>query len=212
MKAPKFDLPEEFCSWVAASEADSFEPVLVPGGPGEPRSVVFSRAGSIGPPLRQRTVLMRVWADQLKDGLHFYVSAFGPSSSVAGSPPTLHLALRKKPMRLAKMSATSALAVPMAMAKHKIQAEPRVAWMRKAHAQILQAVEEHGANTFSGMGQSFLALATESMRLIDRAMNKDVEDAIDRVKKDFQLLGSKLTEDDVVRLWRETIVSEVHVT
>lgn len=152
---------------------------------------------------------MTAWAVWMGDGLHFYTSANPGDASSA-----MHLALRRKPLREARVSATAAIVVPFALRfyvkEEHASLNQGTDWMKRAHAQVFRALEKHGAEALTGMGPVFVELTRECMRLIDRAMGRDVEDALARVRKDFEFLLDHVEEADILRIWRETSVAKVH--
>jgi len=200
---PKLRLPEEFRDWTTASHVDECGTVFAERSEDGPPSVTLVRSDEEGTPV------LKAWAEQMRDGLHFYVTPRPGDSAGA-----LHLALRRTPPRVAKMSVTAGLAAALAERFHgPIQGVPRdeiVHWLKKAHAQIFRALEKDGAAAFGDVGQGFLALNRECMRLVDRVLNKDVEEAVARVRKEFLLLVDHHEEQDVIRWWREALVEVMH--
>jgi hypothetical protein len=199
---PKFVLPGDALDWMRASDVESCEPVDEVDTDAPPGMALVRKAD----PAER---LMRVWAARMADGLHYFVTV---SPGVPGS--VMHLAIRNRPIREAKMSATAAIAAPLALrhyrVTHSVSLGDEAAWMKKAHAQILKALEKHGAEALTGMGPVFLELTRQCMQLVDKALGRDVDDAIMRVRKDFLFLVDRISEDDVVRLWREVIVEKTH--
>jgi hypothetical protein len=185
-----------------ASHVDDCDVVFRERSEDGPPSVALVRRDGEGSPLRAS-------AEQMRDGLHCYVTPY-PGES-AGS---LHLALRRTPTRMAKMSVTAGLAAALALRFHgPLQGVPRngtVHWLKKAHAQILRAVEKDGGAAFGDVGKGFLDLNRECMHLVDRALNRDVEEAVARVRKEFKVLVDHFGEEDVVTWWREAIVEKTH--
>jgi len=205
---PKFALPGEALDWMRHSEVEGCEPVFKDRSKDGPPSVTLVRKAN---PLIE---VARAWADALRDGPHFYVTA-SPGSSGA----TVQFVFRKASVREIKMSATAGLAAVFALRYHKkselighatVDPIAERDWLRKAHGQILKALQKHGAEALTGMGPVFLAFSRESLRLLDRAMGRDVEEAVARVRKDFGFLQDHMTEEDVVKLWREALVVRVH--
>lgn len=200
---PKLRLPEEFRDWMTASHVDECGTVFAERGEHGPPSVTLVADDG------NETQILRAWAEQMRDGLHFYVTPHPGEPSGA-----LHLALRRTPPRAAKMSVTAGLAAALAERFHgPLQGLPRdgvVHWLKKAHAQVLRAMEKDGAAAFGDVGQGFLVLNRECMRLVDRVLNKDAEEAAARVRKEFNLLVDHHEEEDVVRWWREAIVEKTH--
>lgn len=199
---PKLRLPDEVRDWMKASYLDDSGTVFAERTAELPPSVTLVRNHDEG-------LVLRAWAELMKDGLHFYVTPY-PGEGVGA----LHLALRKTPTRIAMMSVTAALAATLAERFHgPIQGVPRdgtVYWMRKAHAQILRGLEKKGAAVLGDVGDGFLELNRACAHLVRRALSKDIEEAAVRVRKEFQLLVDHHEEEDVVRWWREAIVEKTH--
>lgn len=201
LKVPKLRLPDEVRDWMEASRVDECGTVFAARSEDGPPSITLVRDD-------EETQVLKAWAEQMRDGLHFYVTPH-PGESTA-----LHLALRRAPPRVAKMSVTAGLAAALAERFHgPLQGLPRsevAQWMKKAHAQILRTIEKNGSAAFGEVGDGFLTLNRECMHLVDRVLNKDVEEAAVRVRKDFLLLVDHHEEEDVVRWWRESIVEKIH--
>jgi len=198
---PKFALPGEALEWMNHSDVEACEPVFKDVPAEGPPSVTLVRKAS------PNALVTRVWATYMKDGLHFFVTP-GPGSSA------MQLAFRKMPVREMKMSTTAALAAVFALRFHLRSEKPDPIeerdWLRRAHGQVLKALQKHGAEALTGMGPVFLALTRESIRLIDRAMGRDVEESVGRVRKEFAFLLDHVDEEEVLKLWREALVGRVH--
>ncbi len=198
---PKVVLPEDAGKWTSVLDWDELEVASLARTKDDPARVVLSRKS--GDPV------MHVTAEKLRDGLHFYVK---PRPGLRASPP-LHLALRNKPTREAKMSATAGILTGVAVfaAEHPQAVWGAVHdWMKKVHVQVLRCLEQQGLQALREVTPGFLGFARECMRLVDRAMNRDVDDALERVRAEFQFLADHVDEEDVLRLWRELIVEKTH--
>jgi hypothetical protein len=193
-QAPRFTFPDCVGSWVIAVDLKSCSVSVMTAKDSPPMVYLHRKAG---PDDR----VLSAWAVQLRDGLHFRVSP-GPNE-------IFHLALRNSPRREASMSVTAALM--SAVAAHAVGPnEDRVAWMKKVHRQVLSAMEKAGAGALLGMGPVFVELNKATMGLVDKALGRDVDDAVTRVRKDFLFLVDRISEEDVVRLWREALVDKTH--
>lgn len=199
---PKFTLPGDALDWMRASDVESCVAVDEHDTDAPP-GISLVRAAD---PAEK---LMRVWAARMADGLHYFVTV---SPGIPGS--VMHLAIRNRPPRQAKMSATAAIVAPLALRFHRVDSPVAIAdeaaWMKKAHAQILRALEKHGAEALAGVGPAFVELTRKCTRLVDRVMGQDVEEAVLRVRKEFLFLQDHLSEEDVVRMWREALVDKTH--
>lgn len=199
---PKLRLPEEVPDWLAASSLDDSGTVFAERTEELPPSVTLVRNHDEG-------LVLRAWAEKMKDGLHFYATPY-PGEGVGA----LHLALRRTPTRQAMMSVTAALMACLAERFHgPIQGVPRdgtVHWVKKAYAQILRALEKKGAAALGDVGPGFLALNRACAHLVTRALNRDVEEAAARARKEFKALVDHFSEEDVLRWWREAIVEKTH--
>lgn len=204
---PCFSLPGDFEAWMNALDVGSCEPVFHAQTGHDPASVAFVRKSD------PDEEILRVWAVQMADGLHFYVNA-DPSGFT--KMKMAHLAIRRRPVKEAKMSATAGIIVAFALI-HTIAnmsgGDPPLHrdWEKKAHARVLKALEKGGAGVLGeNIAPEFLELVKMAMRLVDMAMGKDVRDAVDRVRKEFSFLLDHLDEEAVVRLWREALVDKTH--
>lgn len=202
VQVPRLRLPEEVPDWLAASSLDDSGVVFTERTEDSPPSVTLVRN-------HDEARVLRAWAEQMKDGLHFYVTPYPGEGAGA-----LHLALRRTPTRQAMMSVTAALAAVLAERFHgPIQGVPRdgtVHWLKKAHAQVLRALEKKGAAALGDVGEGFVALNRACAHLVTRAMNREVEEAASRARKEFKSLVDHFSEEDVVRWWREAIVEKTH--
>jgi len=205
---PKFALPGEALEWMRHSNVESCEPLFKDASPDGPPSVTLVRKTDAS------VAVARAWSHCMKDGPHYFITA-SPGSSGA----TVQLAFRKAAVRDMKMSATAGLAAVFALRFHKRSALSGFAtadpvaerdWLRRAHGQVLKALQKHGAEALTGMGPVFLKFTRESLRLIDRVTGKDVEEAVARVRKDFSFLQDHLDEEAVITLWREALVDKTH--
>lgn len=195
---PKVVLPGDAGRWTRELDFESCEVASAPRTKESPPTVLLARSGD---------PLLRVTAEKLRDGLHFYVS---PRPASKWAP--LHLALRNKPFREAKMSATAAVLTGVALhcKEYRGGGGAHLDWMKKVHQQVLRQLEEHGLHGLSEVSPGFLTLVRECMRLVDRAMNKDVDDAVERLRSEFSFLMDHLSEEDVVQVWREVLVDKTH--
>jgi len=191
---PRFTFPDCVGSWVSAADLGSCV-VSVMQAKDSPPMVYLHRKS--GPDDR----ILSAWPTQLRDGLHFRASP-GPNE-------VFHLALRNTPRREASMSVTAALMATVAVHAAGPESD-RVAWMKKVHGQVLAAIKKNGAEALSGVGPVFLELNRVTADLVDKALGRDVGEAVARVRKDFMFLVDRISEEDVVRLWRETIVEKTH--
>lgn len=206
MPFPRFTFPDDVEAWMSFSDIGSCKPVFHPSTKDEPAFVALVRTASGEDLVRARAV-------QMADGTHFYVSSspFGASQP----PRVLHLALRRKPVKEAKTSSTAALVVPFMSAYYAKRDDSSwktlpSGWEKKAHAQVLHALEKDGGSALDGCGPVFVAFATECVRLIDRAAGKDLEEAVLRVRKELKFLIDHVEEEDLVRWWREAVVDRTH--
>lgn len=200
---PKVLLPGDAGRWAAEVNLDVCDLIVEPRTKERPPSVSVMQTAT-------GRHLFRATAEKLRDGLHFYVTPY-PHASWA----PLHLALRQKPVREAKMSATAAVLAAVALhckenKKVVVEGGAHLDWMKKVHLQVLKQLEQQGLNGLQGVSSGFLALVRECMRLVDRAMNRDVDDAVERVRTEFTFLMDHLTEEDIVVLWREALVDSTH--
>lgn len=195
---PKVSLPSDAEAWTSAVDLESCE--------------VFSNARTKDEPPRvtvmgpNAVILMRASAEKLRDGLHFYLHVLPVGSTSA----PLHLALRNRPVKESKMSATAAVLAGFAYFAAEDRSLVSHAWLKKVHAQILRQLELRGLQGLAQVTPGSLRLIRDCMRLVDRAMNRDVDDAMERVKTEFQFLTDHTQEEDIVRLWREITVGKVH--
>lgn len=198
---PKVMLPGDAGRWTSEVNLDDCELIAEPRTKERPPSVAVMQTAT-------GHHLLRITAEKLRDGLHYYVT---PNPHAKWAP--LHLALRQKPAREAKMSATAAVLTAVALhceENKRVGGGSHLDWMKKVHAQVLRQLEEQGLRGLEGVTPGFLALVRECMRLIDRAMNRDVDDALERVRMEFNFLIDHVEEDDVVRIWREVLVEKTH--
>lgn len=199
---PRLRLPEEVPDWLAASHLDDSGTVFAERTEELPPSVTLVRNHDEG-------LALRAWAEQMRDGLHFYVTPYPGEGAGA-----LHLALRRTPTRQAMMSVTAALMATLALRFHgPIQGVPRdgtVHWLKKAYAQVLRALERGGAAALGDVGHGFLDLNRACARLVTKALSREVEEAAARARKEFKALVDHFDEEDVVRWWREAIVEKTH--
>lgn len=200
---PKFTLPGDAHQWMLSSEVDECEVSMSDRWEGGPLSAVLAPKSD---PARAK---VRVWVDKMADGAHLYTSAHpGESES-----KVFHLALRRKAERDMKVSTTAAIASALALRhhekEHRVHPGDHSTWMRRAHVQILRALQKHGGEAMVGMGPVFLEMNRAAIKLVDKALGKDVEDSWLRVRREFAFLGDHASEEDVLRAWREAIVDKV---
>lgn len=195
---PKIVLPDDVVRWSSAVDADPPDFRYEPRTEDSPPSVILHRRD-----LR----LVRVSGEMMRDGLHIYATSY-PDQGV--SP--LHLALRSRPVREMKMAATAAVLAAVALHFNREPVAPVVQadWLRRVQSQIVRALRDEGLEALRGISPALLAFVRECMRLVDRVMRKDVEEALGRVKAEFQLLVDHVDEADVLRLWREVVVEKTH--
>lgn len=85
-------------------------------------------------------------------------------------------------------------------------------WVKSTYRRFFnQSLKVQGL-VYQGCGQIFLDMIMQCKKQIEEVSGLSIASSLDRLKKEFFFLNNHLTEDEVIKLWRESTIAQVHET
>lgn len=93
-----------------------------------------------------------------------------------------------------------------------LKASEAKAWIKTTSNKFFNLSRKIQGEAYSGSDKIFFDIITNCKNQIQELSGLTITSALDRVRKDFSLLNDHLSEEEVIRMWRESTISQVHET
>jgi len=180
---------------------DSYVRIEPHGSPRGLPAVIFVKKTS-----GKDKAILSVWGETYHDGVNLYFVA----RPYEQGTPFIHMKFKVwSPTRgMAAILAIMAFHAerPRLPRKNKLADE----WLRKMRDKILkQFYQQPGSFLERGIPPELVETETLAHARFNSLAGLDVQESIERVKKEFRLLTEHITEEDLTTMWRESIVTKV---